>query len=150
MSKCLELSLLKTGGIIFSDDDSIDRVDFLADVRKGDAVWVIYRDGSMERALVRGSSELPPPTTPEPTKSVLLEAESLVNGDRRAAYGDVKLNFGRWADACKAHAIDVTPAQLAMIMVLGKLSRETNKKKRDNIVDACGYLELYYRLIDDL
>jgi hypothetical protein len=78
--------------------------------------------------------------------SVLLEADSLIHGDRAAQYGSVHDNFGRWSAMCKTMGIDVSAQQLAMIMVVGKLAREVNKHKRDNVVDACGYLGLYNEL----
>lgn len=87
------------------------------------------------------------PMTREPL-SILVEAEGLVNGPRAQAYGTPQKNFGRWADLCKVMGIDLTPEQLAMVMVLGKLAREANGHKRDNIVDAGGYLEIYERLVE--
>ena len=79
--------------------------------------------------------------------SILAEAENLINGDRATAYGTPKDNFGRWANLCAASERErikhLTPSDLAMVMVLGKISRETNTAKRDNIVDAAAYLELY-------
>lgn len=81
-----------------------------------------------------------------PHKSILVEAESLVNGDRQAAYGTPEENFGRWSALCKTMGIQLEPHQLAMVMVLGKLARQVNKHKRDNFVDAGGYLELAFRL----
>jgi hypothetical protein len=35
-----------------------------------------------------------------------------------------------------------------MIMVLGKLARQANSKKQDNLVDACGYLDLGFQLLE--
>lgn len=76
-------------------------------------------------------------------KSVLVEAESLVNGDRQNAYGSPKDNFGRWRDLCRATGrpglTDITSEDLAILMILGKVARETNSSKRDNPVDIAGY-----------
>jgi hypothetical protein len=80
------------------------------------------------------------------TPSILLQADALIHGDRARQYGNVKDNFGRWANLCNIMGIEVTAQELAMISVLGKLAREANKKKTDNIVDAAGYLGLYDEL----
>ena len=80
------------------------------------------------------------------TSSILIEADALIHGDRAQQYGDVKVNFGRWARLCNEVGIEVTAQELAMIMVMGKLARQVNKHKKDNITDACGYLGLYDEL----
>lgn len=79
--------------------------------------------------------------------NILREADDLINGDRQAAYGAPYDNFRRWSNICKAtereRIMDLTPADLALIMALGKISRETNSHKRDNQVDGAAYLALY-------
>jgi len=82
----------------------------------------------------------------EAHKSVLAEAAQLVSTDRQAIYGPPQQNFQRWSDLCETCEIHVTPKDLAMIMVLGKLARNVHQTKRDNIVDACGYLEIFEML----
>jgi hypothetical protein len=76
-------------------------------------------------------------------QSILMEAESLVNGDRQAAYGSPKDNLGRWRDLCRASGRPglacVTCEDLAVLMILGKVARDTNSPKRDNPVDIAGY-----------
>ncbi len=89
------------------------------------------------------------PELPQPALPILLQADALIHGDRARAYGNVHDNFGRWAKLCDAVGIDVTADELAMIMVLGKLARQANKKKRDNVVDAAGYLGLYDELLGE-
>lgn len=82
--------------------------------------------------------------------SILAEADGLVNGDRQAAYGSPSANFGRWSDLCAATGRErvkaLTPEDLAWVMVLGKIARDTNSPKRDNLVDGAAYLELVNRL----
>lgn len=84
--------------------------------------------------------------------SILTEAEDLVNGDRAQAYGKPSDNFRRWANLCRATERPalalLTPEDIAIIMALGKLARETNSVKRDNPVDACGYLEIYSQITE--
>jgi len=84
--------------------------------------------------------------------SVLLEAEELINGDRSSAYGTPEDNFRRWANLCWASDREgikhLTPADLAMVMALGKIARETNAHRRDNLTDAAAYLEIYRQVRD--
>ena len=81
------------------------------------------------------------------TESVLQEADRLINGDRREAYGDVRWSFeavaAGWAQILKA---PVTAEQVALCMVWLKVMREVNGPKRDNLVDICGYAGLAEKL----
>lgn len=74
-------------------------------------------------------------------KSLLDEAYSLVTGDRQQAYDHPARNFDRiarlWAVALDK---DITPEDVAVCMVLVKIARQVHCPKRDNIVDAIGYL----------
>ena len=83
-------------------------------------------------------------------QSILLEAENLINGDRAAAYGAPEDNFRRWANLCasteRESIKNLNAADLALIMALGKIARETNSHKRDNTVDGAAYLDIYERL----
>jgi hypothetical protein len=78
-----------------------------------------------------------------PTESLLEEADAIINGERRAEYGEAQRSFSRiargWSEIldCK-----VTAKQVALAMVWLKISRELNKPKRDNMVDAAGYIGL--------
>lgn len=83
---------------------------------------------------------------PAPEPSILLKAHELVNGDRAKAYGDCRTNFQRWSDLLKPLDIHLTPYQLALVMVAGKLARQTHAAKEDNLVDAAGYLEIAHKL----
>lgn len=79
--------------------------------------------------------------------SILLEAEGLVGGDRQESYGDPQVSFERAAKiASQMCGYTVTAKDVVCVMVALKLSRESHKHKRDNLVDACGYLELLNRL----
>lgn len=80
-------------------------------------------------------------------RPLLLEADALIHGDRAAQYGNARENFGRWSALCKAMNIQLEPKDIALVMVLGKLAREVNKHKRDNAMDAAGYLGLYDELM---
>lgn len=76
-------------------------------------------------------------------KSILAEAEAIINGPRRAAYGDAQASFERiakvWSAVLKS---PVTAREVALCMIGLKLCRESNKAGRDNLVDICGYAAL--------
>ena len=78
--------------------------------------------------------------------SILTEANGLVHGDRQRAYGHPAVDFARTAAlasillSSKLKA-DLGPEDVAFFLVCVKLSRECNQPKRDNLVDAAGYLE---------
>lgn len=76
-------------------------------------------------------------------KSILLEAEAMVNGPRQADYGTPAENLARWRDMARATGrpglADITAEDLAILMVLLKVARDTGAPKRDNAVDGAGY-----------
>lgn len=77
------------------------------------------------------------------TGSIAAEAERLVNGKRAEQYGNPPENMARigvvWGALLGRDAI---PARtVAVMMAALKLARECGPEpKRDNLVDACGYL----------
>lgn len=80
--------------------------------------------------------------------NVLEEANSLVHGDRGAAYGHPYIDYQCTADMWRTlikrrYGVDVplTPDFACLMMIAVKLSREAGKPKRDNLVDAAGYAE---------
>ena len=74
-------------------------------------------------------------------KTLLDEAYALVTGDRQKAYDHPARNFDRIARLWSV-ALDkeITPEDVAVCMILVKIARQVHAPKRDNIVDAIGYL----------
>jgi len=69
------------------------------------------------------------------------EAKSLINNDRNITYGHPLDDFSKTALIWQAIlGVPVTPEQVALCLVGVKISREVHMPKRDNIVDAVGYL----------
>lgn len=76
-----------------------------------------------------------------------LEAISLVYGARAESYGHPYDDFKRTAETFNAlTGHNLTPVDAALMMLCVKLSRERNKHKRANIVDAHGYLMVMERI----
>ncbi|MGW6624253.1 DUF6378 domain-containing protein [Nocardia sp. NPDC055002] len=82
--------------------------------------------------------------------TVLQEAESLINGDRAATYGDARESFNRIAGLWSAYlGTDVTALDVTNLMVLLKVSRTKGSFHRDSYVDIGGYAGLGERLQPD-
>lgn len=81
-----------------------------------------------------------------PEKSILLEAQNLVHGDRQRAYGHPRTNFQRIADLWSARLKEklsepITVEEVGMLMILIKVARDQQTPKRDNLTDIAGYAE---------
>jgi hypothetical protein len=73
--------------------------------------------------------------------SILSEAEHLTTHDRNQSYGHPSDDYGRVTGAFNAlTGHKLTTQQGILFMVCVKLAREAYKPKRDNRVDAAGYL----------
>ena len=81
--------------------------------------------------------------------NILEEAASLVDGDRAMDYGHPKKDFERVALMWSAIlGTDIEPDQVPLCMIALKLSRQTHKPKRDNIVDIAGYARTIEKMED--
>lgn len=91
--------------------------------------------------------------------AVLKEAINTINGERQDVYGSPESSFALIARYWNTYlnsvgdferiprseddSLNLTPEDVAMMMTLFKIAREANQHKRDNIVDAAGYLGIY-------
>jgi len=79
----------------------------------------------------------------EPTgweQTICEEAEALISGDRRDAYGSVHESFDRIGKVWEGVLLmPITGKQVALCMVGLKLCREANAHNRDNLTDLVGY-----------
>lgn len=90
--------------------------------------------------------------TMQPFKETILEeALRLVHGARQAAYSHPADDFAKTALIWQAIlGIEIRPKQVALCMCGVKISRETHKHKRDNLVDLAGYAETAQMVEDRL
>ena len=89
-----------------------------------------------------------------PGESEMQEAALLVYGDRQGDYGTPRENYEGIAQVWSGllHMIlkrPITPEEAALMMVGLKLQRQAMKHKRDNLVDAHGYLLVYARVKEE-
>lgn len=89
--------------------------------------------------------------------NILEEAEMIIYGDREKTYGHPSVNLeriaGLWQAYIEAKIVDgssflMTPEDVSWMMVLLKSARQMNENKRDNLVDAVGYIALIERIQD--
>ena len=79
----------------------------------------------------------------ENDKSILSEAEEIVNGSRQSDYGDARESFSRIATiASVMTGKELSPEDCCAVMMAVKLVRESFNHKRDNLVDLCGYANI--------
>ena len=78
--------------------------------------------------------------------SVLSDAIDVINGERQDQYGSPEDSFALIAEYWETYLqsnncdVSVDSKDVAMMMVLFKIARQANQHKRDNLVDAVGYL----------
>ena len=80
--------------------------------------------------------------------SVLDEAKKVINGERQDTYGNPEDSFQLigelWTAYIKAKfkapGVKLTRKDATLMMTLFKIAREANQGKRDNLVDAAGYI----------
>jgi hypothetical protein len=89
------------------------------------------------------------------SESILQEAERIINGERQDQYGSPERNLDRIACLWNAYLRgpygeasipELGPDDVAWMMVLLKMARQMNAPKRDNLVDAAGYIGLIEKI----
>lgn len=92
---------------------------------------------------------------PQPKKSILDEAEEIIYGDREELYGHPSLNLSNIAEQWSLYLqqrygaqFEMEPDDVCWMMVQLKMVRQMNASKRDNLVDAVGYIALIERVED--
>lgn len=100
--------------------------------------------------LSPNESEIKLPSRPV-EKSILQEAEEIINGSRAEDYGSVTENFTKIAVGWKEIFADgnFTPRRVALAMVWLKICRDVNTPKRDNLVDSIGYVACVEKMINE-
>ena len=83
-------------------------------------------------------------------KSILSEAEELVNSSRQSDYGDAANNFHRIANIVNSvyPQLNINAQQCCAVLMAVKLIREGFRHKRDNLVDLCGYTHIMNEIND--
>ena len=124
----------------------------------GEDFWYINKN---DYTILYNEELKPAKSGPIQSESILTEAEKIVNGERATDYGSAKKSFKRIADLTNL-IIDEDETDLmrdegllcdtivCKVLMAVKLSRQSNKHKRDNLVDLCGYAELLNRLEDEI
>jgi hypothetical protein len=91
-----------------------------------------------------------------PQRSILVEADDLINGARQKAYDHPKDNFLRTANLWNALLVDklvddarITEEEVALLMILVKMARlQASPDHRDSLVDIAGYAGTYEKVIE--
>ena len=107
----------------------------------------VYVARALKIPIYSFSTMLPIEELEKPQESIIEEANRLVNGNRQGDYGHPYWDFSRTSTMWNGLLVEklkegckIEPEEVGLMMVLVKLSRHMNKKKRDNLVDAHGYL----------
>ena len=90
------------------------------------------------------------------SRTVIEEASDIIYGDREETYGRPSINLERiseqWSLYLKQkHRVSIVLSceDVCWMMVDLKKSRQINTYKRDNLVDAIGYIALIDRINDE-
>lgn len=85
--------------------------------------------------------------------NILEEAQEIIYGDRELTYGHPSKNLEKIATQWslylhQKHGLDIniTPEDVCWMMADLKKVRQMNVSKRDNLVDAAGYIALIERI----
>ena len=78
------------------------------------------------------------------SKADMLENQAKeVLEERAKEYGDANVSFGRIANMWSAYTgVEITAKNVAMMMVLLKVSRSVGRDDQDDLIDGVNYLKL--------
>ena len=83
------------------------------------------------------------------TEGILEKARQLLNGERMDSYGDSNRMLLKTRDLFRVlTGKNMLRSDIAMIMICLKLARESFQHKEDNLIDLCGYADIYHRAVD--
>ena len=78
----------------------------------------------------------------EANMNILEEADKTI-GERQDQYGNAEKSFAKIAGMWEEYlGVAIDENDVAMMMILLKVARQSNQHKRDNLVDICGYAAL--------
>lgn len=87
-----------------------------------------------------------PPTHPDCPQSLLDAAKKIIE-ERGKDYGDIQKSFERIAKFWSAYkGVEITPKDVAAMMILLKISRWVTSDKPDTLLDIVGYAECAAKL----
>lgn len=89
----------------------------------------------------RDSTYHPPIPTHKIYDNILKEADAITSGSRQESYGKPEKCFQKIAELWNSYlgTKNITAHNVAMMMILLKVARESMNPKRDNLVDIAGY-----------
>jgi hypothetical protein len=75
--------------------------------------------------------------------TILDQAKAIINGERQDQYGNPEDSFGLIAELWSGYlGRDIFTHQVPVMLSLMKIARQKHQHKKDNLIDACGYLAL--------
>lgn len=96
---------------------------------------------STAQKIVQYAKDNPPP--PPQRGSILDEAKAIINGERNDMYGNPEDSFMLIAELWTAFlGVTISAKDVALMMCLLKIARETKQGSRDNWRDLAGYAAL--------
>lgn len=89
----------------------------------------------------------PDDSTPLDCPQSLLDAAKKIIEERGKDFGDINQSFERIAKFWSAYkGVEITPHEVADMMILLKISRNVTSRKKDNLLDIVGYAECANKL----
>lgn len=85
---------------------------------------------------------------PSHNGGILVKALDIINGEKQKEYGDPAVMFPKIAQMWSAYlGREISSEDVAMMMTLLKIARQSYEHKADNLIDAAGYIGLAADLV---